>query len=75
MKHPGFKAVQSKIAAKEGVSKERAGAILAASTRKSSPQAKKENPNLKRVKLGRHAEFEHHEKKVAHAMRTGGCSY
>ena len=49
-KHPGFKAVQSKIAAKEGVSPKRAGAILAASTRKASPAAKKANPNLKRVK-------------------------
>jgi hypothetical protein len=49
-KHPGFKAVQSKIASKQGVSKERAGAMLAASTRKASPAAKKKNPNLKRVK-------------------------
>ncbi len=49
-KHPGFKAVQSKIAAKEGVSSKRAGAILAASTRKASAGAKKANPRLKRVK-------------------------
>lgn len=49
-KHPGFKAVQSSIAAKEGVSSERAGAILAASTRRASPAAKKRNPRLKRVK-------------------------
>jgi len=49
-KHPGFKAVQSKIASKEGVSKKRAGAILAASTRGASAKAKKANPNLKRVK-------------------------
>lgn len=48
--HPGFKAVQSKIAAKEGVSKARAGAMLAASTRRASPAAKKANPNLKKVK-------------------------
>lgn len=48
--HPGFKAVQEKIAKKQGVSKERAGAILAASTRKASPAAKKKNPNLKNVK-------------------------
>lgn len=48
--HPGFKAVQNKIAKKEGISKERAGAILAASTRKASPAAKKANPRLKRVK-------------------------
>ena len=49
-KHPGFKAVQQKIAKKQGISSERAGAILAASTRKASPAAKKKNPNLKRVK-------------------------
>lgn len=49
-KHPGFAAVQSKIAKKQGVSKERAGAILAASTRKASASAKKANPRLKRVK-------------------------
>lgn len=48
--HPGFKAVASKIAAKEGVSKDRAGAILAASSRGASKAAKKANPRLKRVK-------------------------
>lgn len=49
-KHPGFKAVQSKIASKEGVSKKRAGAILAASTRGASAAAKQANPKLKKVK-------------------------
>lgn len=49
-KHPGFKSVQNKIAAKEGISKDRAGAILAASTRKASASAKRKNPNLKKVK-------------------------
>ena len=48
--HPGFKAVQSKIAAKEGVSEKAAGAILASSTRKASASAKKKNPRLRRVK-------------------------
>lgn len=48
--HPGFKAVASKIAAKEGVSKQAASAMLAASTRKASAKAKKANPKLKRVK-------------------------
>ena len=48
--HPGFKAVQSKIAEKSGVSKKAAGAILAASTRKASASAKKANPRLNRVK-------------------------
>lgn len=47
--HPGFKAVASGIAKKEGVSKVRAGAILAAASRKASPAAKKKNPNLKKV--------------------------
>lgn len=49
-KHPGFKAVQKKIAKKSGVSMEAAGAILASSTRKASVKAKKANPRLKRVK-------------------------
>lgn len=48
--HPGFKAVQSKIAAKQGISPKRAGAILAASTRNASAKAKKANPRLNRVK-------------------------
>lgn len=50
-KHPGFKAVAAKIARKQGVSGKRARAILAASTRKASPKAKKKNPRLKRVKM------------------------
>jgi hypothetical protein len=49
MSHPGFKAVQGKIE-KEGYSKQAAGAILASSTRKASPAAKKKNPALKKVK-------------------------
>lgn len=49
-KHPGFKATQKKIAEKQGISEERAGAILAAGARKASPAAKKANPNLKKVK-------------------------
>lgn len=46
----GFKNAQNEIAKKEGVSKERAGAILASSTRNASEAAKKANPNLKKVK-------------------------
>jgi len=49
-KHPGFKAVQNKIAKKQGISKEKAGAILASRTRGASAKAKKANPRLKRVK-------------------------
>lgn len=48
--HPGFKAVQSQIAKREGISKDRAGAILAASSRNASAKAKKANPALRRVK-------------------------
>ena len=48
-KHPGFKAVQKKIAAKQGVGMERAGAILAAGARKASKKAVAANPRLKRV--------------------------
>lgn len=46
--HPGFKAVQGKIAKKYGA--KAAGAILASRTRKASPAAKRANPRLKRVK-------------------------
>jgi hypothetical protein len=46
--HPGFKAVQSKIAKKYGM--KAAGAILASATRHASSSAKKKNPRLNRVK-------------------------
>jgi hypothetical protein len=45
----GFKKAQEQIAKKQGISKERAGAILAAGARKASPEAKKKNPNLLKV--------------------------
>lgn len=45
----GFAAAQKQIAKKSGVSPAAAGAILAASTRKASPAARKANPNLKSV--------------------------
>jgi hypothetical protein len=48
-KHPGFKAVQSKVQS-EGYSKKVAGAIVAAAARGASAKAKKANPRLKRVK-------------------------
>ena len=48
-KHPGFKKVASNIAKKQGISKEAASAILASSTRKASPAAKRANPRLKNV--------------------------
>jgi hypothetical protein len=48
--HPGFKAVTKKIAAKKGVSKKQAGAILAASSRNAGAKAKQANPRLARVK-------------------------
>ena len=47
-KHPGFKAVQKKIAKKYGMKS--AGAILASRTRKASKKAKRKNPRLRRVK-------------------------
>lgn len=49
-KHPGFKAVQNKIARKQGVSKEAAAAILASRTRNASKKAKRNNPRLRKVK-------------------------
>ena len=47
--HPGFASVQKSIQ-KEGYSKEAAGAILASASRNASPEAKKANPRLARVK-------------------------
>ena len=52
-KHPGFKAVAKSIEAKEGVSKERADAILAASSRGASAKAKRANPRLNKVSGGK----------------------
>lgn len=46
----GFKAAQKQIAQKQGISMERAGAILASGARKASAAAKRKNPNLKKVK-------------------------
>lgn len=48
--HPGFGAVQKNIAAKENVSRDEAGAILASAGRKASAKAKKANPRLRRIK-------------------------
>jgi hypothetical protein len=45
----GFKAAQKQIAKKQGISQERAGAILAAGARKASKSAIKKNPNLLKV--------------------------
>jgi hypothetical protein len=47
--HPGFKAVQKRIAKQQGVGMERAGAILAAGARKAGRKAVRANPRLKRV--------------------------
>ena len=46
----GFKNVAKSIAKKQGISQEKASAILASSTRKASSTAKKRNPRLRRVK-------------------------
>ncbi len=48
--HPGFHAEMHKIAAHQGISLDRAAAILAAGARRASPAAKAANPALKRVK-------------------------
>lgn len=47
-KHPGFKAVRSKMAKKYGM--KAAGAILASKTRRASASAKRKNPKLRKVK-------------------------
>lgn len=48
--HPGFKAVQKRIASNYGGNMQKAGAILASKTRNASASAKKKNPHLRRVK-------------------------
>lgn len=48
-RHPGFANVQASIARRQGISRERAGAILASAARNASPAAKRANPRLKRV--------------------------
>jgi hypothetical protein len=48
--HPGFAAVQEKIAKNGGFSSKVAGAILASRSRDASASAKKANPRLNRVK-------------------------
>ena len=47
--HPGFKAVAKSIAKKQGISMDRASAIVASGARKASPAAVKANPHLKKV--------------------------
>jgi len=46
----GFKKNAQRIANKQGVSYDRAAAILAASTRRASAAARRKNPRLNRVK-------------------------
>ena len=47
--HPGFKAAASGISRRQGISQDKANAILAASSRNASTGAKRRNPRLKRV--------------------------
>lgn len=47
--HSGFKAVAKSIAKKQGISMDRASAIVASGARKASPAAVKANPRLKKV--------------------------
>jgi hypothetical protein len=49
-KHIGFAGAESKVEA-EGYSKNEATKIVASASRKASPQAKKANPALKKVKM------------------------
>lgn len=48
--HPGFQAVEAKIARNPKIRDP--GAVLAASSRRASPAAKRRNPRLKRVGIG-----------------------
>lgn len=51
----GFKRNAALIARRQGISKKRASAILAAGARRASPAAKRRNPRLKRVRMKRRA--------------------
>ena len=51
--HPGFHAAAEGIAHRQGIPMARASAILASSTRHASPAAKKANPALKNVRMGK----------------------
>lgn len=50
VKHVGFKNAAKEIADRQGISLDRAKAILASGARNSSAQAKARNPRLKRVR-------------------------
>lgn len=67
--HPGFKAVESNIEKKEGVSEKSAGAIVASASRKASPAAKKANPRLNKVK-GSSEKSEKYESKPYETMEN-----
>lgn len=45
----GFKAAAASVAAREGVGKKRAAAIIASGAQNASEKAKKANPNLMKV--------------------------
>ncbi len=49
-KHYGFAKLAGKIAARQHIPLKNARAILASTTRRASPAAKRRNPRLKRVK-------------------------
>lgn len=53
MKHMGFKAAAESVERKEGVSKDRASAIIAAGARNASSKAKRANPRLMKVRGSR----------------------
>lgn len=59
-KHPGFQKASEHIAKAEGISEERASAILASSSRHASAKAKADNPRLKRVEVHVHQHHHHH---------------
>lgn len=78
----GFKAAQRSIEKREGYSKERAGAILAAGARNASSAAKRANPNLKHVpgnKMGGslhtpdYGEHREHTERVRKGGRGEAC--
>lgn len=52
--HPGFAVVKQKIQKKQGISADRAGAILGAAAKKTSKAGLKKNPRIKKVLKAQH---------------------
>ena len=67
-----FKKAQAKVQKESGVSKKAAGAIIASTSRNASPEAKKKNPKLNKVKGGAKMKSDPKEMKPHKMYGSGG---